>query len=259
MNSGGGSLNILITGAGSGLGAGLAQQLAPIASKLLLADLKIEPVQQTIHSLGAVGDLATAYELDVSSAAAVDRMIAGIGDTRIDVLINNAGIQFVSPLQDFPEAKWDQLIDVMLKGPFLLAKAVLPRMRANGFGRIINIGSIHSAVASPFKSAYVSAKHGLVGMCKTLALETGDIDVTVNSICPSYIRTPLVDAQIAAQAKANNISEDEVIHKIMLEPMPKKAFITIEEIAATVKFLASHEARNITGQSILIDGGWTAR
>ena len=147
----------------------------------------------------------------------------------------------------------------MLKGPFLLTQAVLPGMRAAGFGRVVNIGSIHALVASPFKSAYVAAKHGLLGLSKVLALETADADITVNTICPSYIRTPLVDAQIAAQARAHGLSEAEVIERIMLEPMPKKQFITVEEVAATIEFLAGHAARNITGQTMTIDGGWTAR
>jgi 3-hydroxybutyrate dehydrogenase len=151
------------------------------------------------------------------------------------------------------------LIDVMLKGSALLMQAVLTRMRRQGFGRIVNIGSIHSLVASPFKSAYVAAKHGLVGLAKTIALETADTDITVNTICPSYIRTPLVDAQITAQAQTHGIPEEEVIRRIMLEPMPKKAFITSEEVGGTIEFLISLSARNITGQTIAIDGGWTAR
>lgn len=168
-------------------------------------------------------------------------------------------MQHVARLEEFSEEHWDALVDVMLKGPFLLAQAVLPRMRAAGFGRIVNIDSAHSLVASPFKSAYVAAKHGLLGLSKVLALETADADITINTICPSYIRTPLVDAQIAAQARVHGISEQDVIERIMLEPMPKKQFITVEEVAAAIEFLASPAAPNITGQTIVIDGGWTAR
>ena len=185
--------------------------------------------------------------------------MSSLGDARIDVLINNAGLQHVSPIEQFPEARWDTLIDVMLKGPFLLTQAVLPRMRQANFGRIVNIGSIHSLVASPYKSAYVAAKHGLLGLAKVVALEAGEADITINTICPAYIRTPLVDAQIAAQAKANGISEQEVIDKIMLAPMPKKSFITMEEVAGAIEFLIGAAARNVTGQTIVIDGGWTAR
>jgi 3-hydroxybutyrate dehydrogenase len=177
----------------------------------------------------------------------------------VDVLINNAGLQHVSRLEEFPPERWRQLLAVMLTGAALMTRAVLPRMRTQGFGRIINIGSIHSLVASPFKSAYVAAKHGLLGFAKAIALETGDVDITINTICPSYIRTPLVDAQIKQQAQAHRISENEVIQRIMLEPMPKKAFITVEEVGATAAFLISHAARNITGQTITLDGGWTCR
>jgi 3-hydroxybutyrate dehydrogenase len=197
--------------------------------------------------------------LDVSNAEQIQAMVSSIGDQRIDVLINNAGIQHVDEIETFPEARWDQMLDVMLKGPFLLCRALLPGMRQRNFGRIVNIGSIHSLVASPFKSAYVTAKHGLLGLAKTIALETAAHDITVNTICPAYVRTPLVDAQIQQQSKANHISEQEVIDKIMLQPMPKRAFITIEEISGAVTFLLSDSARNITGQTIVIDGGWTAR
>jgi 3-hydroxybutyrate dehydrogenase len=227
--------------------------LAKKGHTILAADLNEDAAK------AAVSDGGKALKLDVSSSASVDQMIQSLGDQRVEVLINNAGLQHVSKLEEFPEAKWDQLIDVMLKGPYLLTKALLPRMKQQGFGRIINIGSIHSLVASPFKGAYIAAKHGLVGLSKTVALETADVDITMNTICPAYIRTPLVDRQIADQAKTHGISEEQVIKKIMLEPMPKKAFISIEEIAATVEFLIGENARNITGQTIVIDGGWTAR
>jgi 3-hydroxybutyrate dehydrogenase len=147
----------------------------------------------------------------------------------------------------------------MLNGAADLTRAVLPKMRANGFGRIVNIGSIHSLVASPFKSAYTAAKHGLIGLSKSLALECADVDITVNTICPAYVRTALVDRQIAAQAQQHGISEQRVIQEIMLRPMPKHAFITIEEIAGLTQYLMSDVARNVTGQAIAIDGGWTAQ
>lgn len=177
---------------------------------------------------------------------------------QIHVLINNAGIQHMSPIETFNTIRWNQLIGVMLNGTFFVSRAVIPHMRAGGFGRIINIGSIHSLVASPYKSAYVAVKHAVIGLSKTLALETADADITVNTICPSYVRTPLVERQIADQAKYHSLSESEVIEQIMLKPMPKKAFVTTEEIAGAVRYLASDIARNITGQTIVIDGGWTA-
>ncbi len=252
-------LTILLTGAASGLGRGLAQHFAARGHRLLLADRNSEGLRETVALLGAAADRATTHTLDVTSEAQVRDLFAALGGQLVDLLINDAGVQYVARVEEFPEDRWDSLLDVMLKGPFLLTKAVLPGMRAAGFGRIVNIGSIHSLVASAFKSAYVAAKHGLLGLSKVVALETADADITVNSICPSYIRTPLVDAQIQAQAKVHGISEQEVIDRIMLDPMPKKRFITVEEIAATIEFLTGPAARNITGQTIVIDGGWTAR
>ena len=155
--------------------------------------------------------------------------------------------------------QWELLVQVMLIGAVALTRAVLPGMRARGFGRIINIGSIHSLVASPFKSAYVAAKHGLVGFSKVIALETADTDITINTICPSYVKTPLVDKQIADQARVRGMPESEVISEIMLKPMPKGVFIGIDELAGITAFLVSPAARNITGQTIVVDGGWTAQ
>jgi 3-hydroxybutyrate dehydrogenase len=255
----GGPLHILLTGAASGLGRGLALHFAARGHRLLLADRNLAGLRETIGLMSAGAERASAHALDVTSAQQVRDLFAALGGERIDLLLNDAGVQHVARLEDFPEERWDLLLDVMLKGPFLLTQAVLPLMRAAGFGRIVNIGSIHSLVASPFKSAYVAAKHGLLGLSKVAALETADADITINTICPSYIRTPLVEAQIAAQARTHGIAEQEVIDRIMLEPMPKRQFITVEEVAATVAFLASHEARHITGQTIVIDGGWTAR
>jgi|SRR5579872_2783436 len=252
-------LGILITGAGSGLGQGLARFLAGKKRRLFLADLRLDAVQETISTIDEDRRNASAFVVDVTSSTQVRDFLQSIGDQRIDVIINNAGLQHVSGIEEFPESKWDLLIDVMLKGPFLLTQAILPRMREQGFGRIVNIGSIHALIGSPFKSAYVAAKHGLLGLSKAVALESAGMDITINTVCPAYVRTPLVDAQIRSQAQAHHISEQEVIDKIMLEPMPKKAFITIEEVGAAVEFLMSHEARNITGQTIVIDGGWTAR
>jgi 3-hydroxybutyrate dehydrogenase len=185
--------------------------------------------------------------------------MAGIGGRGVDVLVNNAGLQHVAKVEDFPTAKWDELVDVMLRGVFLMTRAVLPGMRSRGFGRLIHIGSIHSLVASPYKSAYVAAKHALLGFSRAVALETADVDVTSNTVCPAYVRTPLVDAQVRAQALARGIPEDEIVERVMLEPMPKKVFITEEEVAAAVEYLAGPLARNVTGQTITIDGGWTSR
>ncbi|MDP7348291.1 MAG: 3-hydroxybutyrate dehydrogenase [Phycisphaeraceae bacterium] len=248
---------ILITGAGSGVGRGLCLDLCRKGHHILATDQNGPSADETLAMMGADRDAGSAYQLDVTSADDLARFTEAIGDDRIDVLINNAGLQHVAPLEEFPQQKWDHLIDVMLSGACRMTRAVLPGMRAAGFGRIINIGSVHSLVASPFKSAYVAAKHGLHGFAKVVALETADVDVTINTICPAYVRTPLVDAQIKDQARTRQISEDEVIDQVMLKPMPKRQFISVEEIAATVEFLISNSARNITGQTIVIDGGWT--
>ncbi len=249
---------IVVTGAGSGLGRGLSIALAKRGLTIIATDRCNDAAQETILKL-PVDALGEAYELDVTSTTAVEHFAQQMADRNVGVLINNAGLQHVAPLEDFPQEKWDLMLDVMLNGACRMTRALLPGMRRDGYGRLINIGSIHSLIASPYKTAYVAAKHGLLGFSKAVALETAELDVTINTICPSYIRTPMVDAQIADQAKTHGISEADVIEKIMLEPMPKKVFITVEEIAGTIEFLLSPHARNITGQAIIIDGGWTAR
>ncbi len=249
---------ILITGAGSGIGAGIAEQLAAAGHDLLLSDCNFECAAETAERIVQAGGRAEASALDVTSEDSVDALRRSL-QAPIDVLINNAGIQHVARLEDFPMEKWEQLVQVMLIGVARLTRAVLPGMREQGFGRIINIGSIHSLVASAYKSAYVSAKHGLIGFSRVLALETADTDITINTVCPTYVRTPLVEKQIADQARVHGISEDEVIDRIMLKPMPKGVFISMEELAGICAFLISPPARNITGQAIVVDGGWTVQ
>lgn len=249
---------VLITGAGSGIGAGIAEQLAPLGHHLLLSDLNLDNASQVAARIRRAGSQAEGLQLDVTDQDSVDGLIQSL-NSPVDVLINNAGIQHVSRLEDFPMDKWEQLIQVMLIGVARLTRAVLPGMREQGFGRIVNIGSIHSLVASAYKSAYVSAKHGLIGFSRVLALETADTDITINTICPTYVRTPLVDKQIADQARVHGISEGEVIDQIMLKPMPKGVFISMEELAGICAFLISPPARNITGQAIVVDGGWTVQ
>jgi 3-hydroxybutyrate dehydrogenase len=250
---------ILITGGGSGIGRGIAECLAVDGHTIIVTDLNAAAAAEVADAICTAGGDATSFALNVADGAAVRGAIAEHAPERVDVLINNAGLQHVAPLESFPEDKWDLLLQVMLNGPCRLTRALLPRMRAAGYGRVVNIGSIHSLVASPFKTAYVAAKHGLLGFAKVVALETADTDITINTICPSYVRTPLVDAQISAQAESHGISEEDVIREIMLQPMPKGAFISVEELAATVRYLMAHEARNLTGQTITIDGGWTVR
>lgn len=249
---------ILITGAGSGIGAGVAEGLLGPQRELLVSDRDEAAAEAVAARLREQGGRARALTLDVCSEQSVQAAVEAIG-APVDVLINNAGLQHVSALEDFPMDKWDQLIQVMLVGVARLSRALLPGMREQGRGRIINIGSIHALVASPYKSAYVAAKHGLMGFTRVLALETADTDITINTVCPSYVLTPLVEKQIADQAKSHGIPEAEVIERIMLAPMPKKAFISMQEMAGICDFLIGEHARNITGQAITVDGGWTAR
>jgi len=248
---------IVITGAGGGLGQNLALCLARDGHSILATDLHLSAAEQTAGQIRAAGGEARAFELDVTSEESVSRFWSQ--GFSVSALINNAGLQHVERIEEFPLAKWDQLMNVMLRGAFLMSRAALPGMRSRGFGRIIHIGSIHSLVASPFKPAYVAAKHALAGFSKVLALETADADITSNLLCPAYIRTPLVDAQISGQARSRGISEEEVIERVMLAPMPKKAFITFEEVAAAATYFMSPLARNVTGQMLALDGGWTAQ
>lgn len=249
---------VLVTGAGSGLGRELCLHLAQNGFEIIVTDKDSDGADTTLSMLPK-SQVGRAFELDVTREENITRALRQLENQNIDVLVNNAGLQHVAALESFPQQRWDTLVDVMLRGACLMTRSVLPSMRQRGYGRIVNIGSIHSLVASPYKSAYVAAKHGLLGFAKVMALETANTDITINTICPSYIRTPLVETQIADQAKAHGISTDEVIEQIMLDPMPKKAFITSEEVAATITFLCSQHARNITGQQIVMDGGWTIK
>jgi 3-hydroxybutyrate dehydrogenase len=249
---------ILITGAGSGIGAGLATELAAAGHHILATDLDAEAAEQVAARIRIDGGRADALPLDVSRDESVEALLGTLPGP-VDVLVNNAGLQHVSRLEDFPMQKWDLLIQVMLTGVARITRALLPAMRERGHGRIVNIGSVHSLVASRYKSAYVAAKHGLLGFSKVLALETADTDITINTVCPAYVHTPLVDKQIAAQARENGLSEEQVVSEIMLKPMPKGVFISIEELAGITAFLMSPAARNITGQTLVVDGGWTAQ
>jgi 3-hydroxybutyrate dehydrogenase len=249
---------VLITGAASGIGAGLAVELGRLGHHVIVSDRKLADCQAVVERMRAEGRSADAVEVDVTSDASVAAAIVAL-PRPIEVLVNNAGLQHVAPLEDFPMSKWEYLLQVMLVGTARMTRALLPGMRARRFGRIVNIGSIHSMVASPYKSAYVAAKHGLLGLTRTIALETADVDITINTICPSYVKTPLVDKQIGDQARARGIPESEVITEIMLKPMPKGVFIGIDELCGITAFLLSPAARNITGQAIVVDGGWTAQ
>jgi 3-hydroxybutyrate dehydrogenase len=177
----------------------------------------------------------------------------------LDILVNNAGIQFVSPVADFPNEQWDAIQAIVLNSSFRTIKAAVPGMKQRQWGRVINIVSAHGLVASPFKSAYVAAKHGQIGLTKSVALEVAECGITCNAVCPGYVRTPLVENQIAAQAKAHGLSPEQVIRDVILAAQPTKRFIEVEEVAALVVFLCGEHARSITGAALAIDGGWTAR
>jgi len=246
---------ILITGAASGIGLALTEHFVAGGHEVIACDLQRAALDSLERSLPQVRTLA----FDLSDARQIDAAFASLGEDTPDILINNAGLQFVAPLEEFPPEKWQLLIAVMLTGTALLTRAVLPSMRKRNYGRIVNIGSIHALIASPFKSAYVAAKHGLVGFSKTIALETHDADITINTVCPGYVKTPLVDAQIASLAKTHHMTQQQVVEEIMLKPMPKRAFITTDELVGCVEFLLSPAARNITGQCLVLDGGWTAQ
>ena len=249
-------MQVLVTGGSGGIGFAIARHFCQLGHQVILADLNAQAVANKAAQLQSEGDKAESGVLDVTSSMSIEACTARY---QIDILINNAGIQHVARLEDFPEAKWQQLINVMLTGPAMLSRAVIPGMRERNFGRIVNIGSIHALVASPFKSAYVAAKHGLLGFSKVVALENADKNITINTLCPAYVKTPLVEQQIAAQAKEHNLTEQQVIEQIMLAPMPQKAFIDVEEIAQSTAFLCSDAARHMTAQTLVLDGGWTAR
>lgn len=250
--------NILITGAGSGIGKGLAVGLAREGHSVLVSDLDEEAAGRVAAQIVESGGEAIGFLLDVTDDASVAEAVSRF-PRPADVLINNAGIQHVARLETFAQADWNRLVDVILGGACRMTRAVLPPMREAGWGRVIHIGSIHSLVASPFKSAYVAAKHGLLGFSRTIALETADTEITINTICPSYVKTPLVEKQIRLQALEHGIPEEKVISEIMLKPMPKGVFIGMDELVGAAAFLISPAARNITGQEIVIDGGWTCR
>ncbi len=249
-------MRVVITGGTGGIGFAIANHFGQAGYQVILADLNQGLLQQKVAELTSQGIDADYCVLDVTNQHAIEQCAQRFP---ADILVNNAGIQHVARLEDFPPDKWALLVSVMLTGPAMLTRAMLPSMRHNNFGRVINIGSIHAVIASPFKSAYVAAKHGLLGFSKVVALENADKNFTINTICPAYVKTPLVEQQIAAQAKEHNLTEQQVIEQIMLAPMPQKAFIDVSEIADMAAFLCQPGARHMTAQTLILDGGWTAR
>ncbi|WP_457634318.1 3-hydroxybutyrate dehydrogenase [Oceanithermus desulfurans] len=245
----------LVTGAAGGIGRAVAERLAAEGLRVVLSDRDPggEAVAGSIGGVFVPADLADPQE--VWRLAVEARRAYG----RVDVLVNNAGFQHVAPLERFPLDVWQAMQQVMVTAPFQLIRSFLPGMKERRWGRIVNLGSIHALVASPYKAAYVTAKHALLGLTRAAALEAGEAGVTVNAVCPAYVRTPLVERQIADQAANLGLDEDEVVQRVMLEPAAIKRLIEPEEVAALVAFLVSDDAGAITGGCLPIDLGWTAR
>jgi 3-hydroxybutyrate dehydrogenase len=241
---------VLVTGAASGIGRAVAERLERDGARVL--DVDLEPDGDGPGEPYAA-DLTTREGNHAAVAAALERF------GRLDALVPNAGFQHVAPVEEFPEDRWDAMIALLLTSPFLLARAAWPALRDSGDGRIVAIASVHGLVASPFKSAYVAAKHGVVGLVKTLALEGADQGIVATALCPGYVRTPLVESQLADQAKARGIPEERVLEDVILEPHAVKRLIEPEEVADTVAFLLGPSGRAFTGAPVVMDQGWSAR
>jgi 3-hydroxybutyrate dehydrogenase len=251
----------VITGSTSGIGLGIAQGFARAGINVMINGFADQAViDEILLQLRSYGVKAEYHGADMSKPEQIRDLIAQtLNDFgAIDILVNNAGIQKVSPIEEFPEDAWQAIIDINLSSSFHTTKAVLPIMRSAGWGRVINIASAHGLVASPFKSAYVAAKHGVIGFTKTTALECAQDNITCNAICPGYVMTPLVEKQVKDTAQARGISEEQVKTDVMLKAQWTKKFVEVEELAETALFLCSNGAQNITGTNISVDGGWTA-
>jgi len=246
----------IVTGAASGIGLACAERLAADGMKVVLADLNEKAGAEHAKRLGGTFVAADLTQRD-GCRKLVDASLKAHGT--VHVLVNNAGFQHVSPIEDFPEDQWERMLSLMRTAPFLLTRYCWPAMKRQKWGRVVNIASIHALVASPFKVGYICAKHGLIGLTRTAALEGGEHGITVNAVCPAYVRTPLVDSQIADQAKANRMSPDEVIEKVMLAPAAVKRLIEPREVADFVAYLCGDAAGVITGAALTMDLGWTAR
>lgn len=252
----------VVTGSSSGIGLGVATAFAEKGYKVAINARKMTPqVEAILENLSGRGGKVIFAQGDMSKPEDCKSMVAGVVEHwgSCDVLVNNAGIQHVEPIDDFPDEKWEAVVAINLSSAFYTTKAALPSMKAKGWGRIINMASAHGLVASAYKSAYVAAKHGIVGFTKVTALETAELGITANTICPGYVWTPLVEKQIPEQAAAHDMTEEQVVRDVLLSNQPNKKFATVEEIGDIAVFLASDGAASITGTTISVDGGWTAR
>ena len=254
---------VIVTGSTSGIGLGIAQRFAREGANIVLNGFGDEDEIEKLRLLleAESGGRVLYHPADMTKPDEIADLIQSSHEKlgSVDVLVNNAGIQHIAPIEEFPTEKWDWIIAINLTSSFHTMRAAIPLMKKAGKGRIINISSAHGLVASPFKSAYVAAKHGIMGLTKTAALELAQTGVTVNAICPGYVLTPLVEKQIPEMAKVRGISEEAVKNDVMLELQATKQFVTVDDVAAAAVFLASDAASNITGTHISVDGGWTAQ
>lgn len=253
----------IVTGSTSGIGKAIAEGLARAGANVMINGFgPMMEIEQDRAKLEAETGVRVLYNgADMTKPAEIEAMVEEAASEfgSVDILVNNAGIQFVGPVDEFPLEKWDAIIAINMSSNFHTIRAALPLMKQQGWGRIINVASAHGLRASPYKSAYVTAKHGVLGLTKTVALEVAQQNITCNAICPGYVKTPLVEGQIPDQAKAHNMSEEDVVKNVMLTPQPTRKFVEVEEIAETALFLCSDGAQSITGTEISVDGGWVAK
>lgn len=252
----------VITGSTSGIGLGIAQAFASAGVNVAMNGFgAADEIEKNRKALEGAGVKAIYNNADMTKPDEITGLIEEAESTfgAVDILVNNAGIQFVEKIEQFPDAKWEAIIAINMSSNFYAIKAALPGMKKRGYGRIINVASVHGLTASPYKSAYVTAKHGVLGLTKVIALETAEEkDITVNAICPGYVKTPMVEGQIADQAKAHNMTEDDVVREVMLARQPSKRFVDVDELAGLALFLSTPAGRSMTGRSITVDGGWTS-
>ncbi|WP_162652007.1 3-hydroxybutyrate dehydrogenase [Lentilitoribacter sp. Alg239-R112] len=253
----------IITGSTSGIGLGIAKAFAKAGMNVVINGLgSAEDNEPARAEVNALGSGKTAFHgANMMQPEQIKDLVQSTEDKfgQVDIIVNNAGIQFVEKVEDFPTSKWDAIIAINMSSAFHTTRVAFGGMKERGFGRIINVGSVHSLIASPYKSAYVTAKHGILGLTKTLALEGAEHGVTANAVCPGYVETPLVTGQIADTAKARGMSEEEVIKNVILKAQATKQFVQIDQVAALALYLTSDDAAQITGTALPVDGGWSAQ